>query len=75
MSTEAKDPSPSRKLVAAGAEAPTEQWAWVRPFVVRVGINALTLLATLIVCSLIIVLGSMMSKNRPSRAQVTSTLR
>ena len=41
MSPETKDPGPSRDIVAAGMET-TERWEWVRPLVVRVGVNALT---------------------------------
>ncbi len=53
MSPEAKDPGPSREIVTAGAKGPAEQWTWVRPLLVRVGVNALTLLAALIVFSFI----------------------
>jgi len=53
LSTEGQDPGPSRAIVAAGAEPSSEQWAWVRPLVVRVSINALTLLAALVLFSFI----------------------
>jgi ubiquinone biosynthesis protein len=53
LSPEASDPESSRAVVTAGAGPTTDEWAWVRPFIVRVGINALTLLAALVLFSFI----------------------
>jgi hypothetical protein len=53
VSTEQEEPGASREIVTAGANGSTERWAWVRPLVVRVGINALILLTALVFFSLI----------------------